>query len=346
MARLLEAVRNSPLVKRRTGGYNLVETENKDPFVHGLNFHAQFVGSCKVEQNQNTPQVQQAVKDTWVDAEATENSKPMRKVIFTVKANYLQVKDARTKEICDYPIYLVSYCGTCLGADILFFFIHKNKETKVLMAEIFKLAEPAKVTSVTLACAKAFNIAYKAYMAEKRRRERADFRGSESPLVPRKHMGSVAKAKDVTKLVNAAALATYTPPAPRKQTSPEAESGHHRSSSFDETSPKKLPAQNPAVSRVRTEDAVTGSSHDITVTDDFYSEFKNLAERHDRGAEEDTDGCARPEEAPAATTTSTGGRPFIRLSTHLPPSTQDAFNLESIKKHVDEGSMEDLTKSE
>lgn len=48
MAKLLDMVRNSPGVKKRMGGYSLMEAESRDPFVQGITFHAHFVGSCEV----------------------------------------------------------------------------------------------------------------------------------------------------------------------------------------------------------------------------------------------------------------------------------------------------------
>ena len=51
MAKLLDMVRNSPVVKKRMGGYSLMEAESRDPFIQGITFHAHFVGSCEVRLN-------------------------------------------------------------------------------------------------------------------------------------------------------------------------------------------------------------------------------------------------------------------------------------------------------
>ena len=48
MAKLLDMVRNSPGVKKRMGGYSLMEAESRDPFVQGITFHAHHVASCEV----------------------------------------------------------------------------------------------------------------------------------------------------------------------------------------------------------------------------------------------------------------------------------------------------------
>lgn len=314
MAKLLEMVRNSPITKRRMGGYSLLEAESKDPFVRGINFHAHFVSSCPVKGKHDNPQCQEIVKTAW--EEVQKSGKPLRKVVITVKANSLRVKDVSSKETSDYPIYLVSYCGASTEVDFLFFFIQKSKVDKTLHVEIFKFSNASKVTAATLTVAKAFNIAFKAWMAEKKRKERenSNYRGSESPLLPRKQLGAAKEANNLTKMAPAVAKTAgpYTPPATRRPPH-EAIKPRQRSGSFGD-SPDSA-AQNPAIMRVRAENEVTGSTHDVTITDEFDKEFRQLAEGHPQ---------------PDILNTNLGEKP-------------DSFDLLQIQQHTDPGSVEDLT---
>ena len=314
MAKLLEMVRNSPITKRRMGGYSLLEAESKDPFVRGINFHAHFVSSGPVKGKHDNPQCQEIVKTAW--EEVQKSGKPLRKVVITVKANSLRVKDVSSKETSDYPIYLVSYCGASTEVDFLFFFIQKSKVDKTLHVEIFKFSNASKVTAATLTVAKAFNIAFKAWMAEKKRKERenSNYRGSESPLLPRKQLGAAKEANNLTKMAPAVAKTAgpYTPPATRRPPH-EAIKPRQRSGSFGD-SPDSA-AQNPAIMRVRAENEVTGSTHDVTITDEFDKEFRQLAEGHPQ---------------PDILNTNLGEKP-------------DSFDLLQIQQHTDPGSVEDLT---
>lgn len=316
MAKLLEMVRNSPITSRRMG-YSLLQAENRDPFVRGINFHAHFVASCSVKGKHDNPQCQEVVKTAW--EETKRNRKPLRKVVFTVRANSLRVKDASSKAIEDYPIYLVSYCGASAAVDVLFFFIHKSKVDKTLSVEIFKLSNASKVTAATLTVAKAFNIAFKAWMAEKRRKERENtsYRGSESPLIPRKQLGAANETKHLTKMAPGVAktTGTYTPPVVRK--SPQDDTKlRQRSGSFGDS--PDFSAANPAIVRVRAKNEVTGSTHDVTITEEFDKEFQELA--------------------------ASQSQPDI-LSTNL-AENPESFDLDKVQQHFDPGSMEDLTAEE
>lgn len=312
MAKLLEAVRNSPVIKRRLGGYSVMLSETKDPFVQGINFRAHFVGSCEVESKQDSPDVQKKLQETW-DA-SQKAGKTLPKVVITVKATNLRVKDCASKTTEDYPIYLVSYCGASAEHYHLFFFIHKTKIDKALCMEIFKFPDASKVTACTLTVAKAFNIAFKAWMAEKRRKEREQNRpGSESPLIQRRQLGADHLAKIAPGVTKTSG--PYTPPVVRK--TEESKTQVKRRGSFGD-SPGEGASLNPAVMRIRTENEATGSTHDVTLTDDFDKEFQALA--------------------------------ISRVSPEVletnPPAQPERFNLEAIKDHIDLGSMEDLTAEE
>ena len=310
MARLLEMVRNSPLTKRRVsgGGYSVMESANKDPFVQGITFHAHYVCTCNVGTKHDSPEVQQKIKASWDEAHKVGKHHP--KVTIIVKASSLRVKDASSKQVDDFPMYLVSYCGASTEADQLFYFIHKTKIDKVLHAEIFKFSSASKVTAVTLTVAKAFNIAFKAWVAERRRREREQNKtGLESPLVPRRQLkAGDTKPKEPSHIAKLApGVAKYpgpfTPPAPRKA---EEQPKQKRRGSFGDE-PAAAAMKNPAVMRLRSDNEVTGSSHDVTLTGDFDEEFQELAESR--------------------------SQPDI-LQTNL-AQRPDAFNLEEIRQHVD-----------
>ena len=71
---------------------------------------------------------------------------------------------------------------------------------------------------------------------------------------------------------------TYTPPVPRKppvESAEDSSTGRGRSGSFGD---KPAPMRNPAVVRAMAVNEVTGSTHNVTLTDDFDKEFQQLAE--------------------------------------------------------------------
>ncbi len=312
MARLIEMVRNSPLTKRRAGGYSVMES-SKDPFVQGISYHAHFVGSVEVGAKHDNPDVQEKIKTVWEESHASGKHFP--KVVLTVKATALRVKDATSKQVEDFPIYLVSYCGASQAFDQLFYFIYKSRIDRILRAEIFKLSNAEKVTALTLTVAKAFNIAFKAWVAEKRRREREMNKGSQSPLVQRRQDGALSHLAKLAPGVPTKASGPFTPQAVRKVDTESQESQPKRSGSLGDI-PAEAAAQNPAVMRVRAQNESTGSTHDITLTDEFDKEFQQLAVSR-----------ATPDV----------------LETSPVPHPPDAFTLDHIKDHVDTDSVEDLT---
>lgn len=316
--RLRDFVRNSPLNRRRAGGYAVLESEQKDPFQHGINFHAHYIGSVETNSKRDSPEVQQIVVDAWKRAEKSR----FRKVVITVKSTGLRVKDVRTSIADNYPIYLVSYCGASSAIGELFFFIHKTKLDKVLMIEFFKLSNSSKVTAVTLTVAKAFNIAYKAWMAEKRLKDRETSRGSESPLPVRRQLQITADGGGKASLLKKIAPGVagidgpYTPPAGRKLP-PDENQYVKRSGSFGDI-PGESATKNPAVMRVQAQNDVTGSTHTLTLTDEFDLEFQQISQS-------DT-------------------QPDL-LTTSMSEQPPDQFNWQEVMKFTDPaaGSVEDLT---
>ena len=305
MAKLVEMVRNSPLMRRRAGGYQVLDSEARDPFAQGIDYSAHYLATVEVQSKQDSPEVQQKVGEAC--SETKRATKSLRKVLITVKATTLHVKDIGTGISDEYPIFLVAYCGGHEDFDDIFFFIHKTKIDKRLYAEVFKLTDAQKVKIVTVTVAKAFNIAYKAWMTEKRQKERSNHRGTESPLTQAKHTSpgsSLAKlAPGVTK-----SAGPYTPPAPRKPAE-QPEVGRQRSGSFGD-SPKKSSQKNPAVVRVIAKNEKTGSTHNVTLTDldEFDRAFQELAE--------------------------TRTRPDV-LRTSLAVDETDHFDMEEIRAYID-----------
>ena len=286
MAKLVEMVRNSPLVRRRSGGYEVLDTESKDPFTQGVDFHAHYLASVEVNSKQDSPEVQEKVKAACVASKKA--TKSMRKVVISVRSTSLRVKDTSTKITDDYPIFLIAYCGGHAEFEEVFFIIHKTKIDKQLRAEIFKLSSEHKVKAVTLTVAKAFNIAYKAWLTEKRKKDKSDTiaasRGSESPLMQRRHLGNSKEAEkpsNLTKLAPGVAKVAgpYTPPVPRK---PSEDSRQRRGSFGDEPKDKEGALKNPAVVRVIAKNEKTGSTHNVVLTGDFDAEFQQLAESRSR----------------------------------------------------------------
>ena len=276
-------MRNSPLVKRKAaGGYQVLDSEKKDPFVKGITFNVQYYASAEVKDNHNTPAVQETVSQ--VCEETRKNSKQLRKSVLTIKAHCLTVTDVATKEEDSYPIFLVAYCGGHGDMEDCFYFIHKTKLERTMRVEVFKCSNSDKVKAITVTVAKAFNISYKAWQMEKKKRERA--KNGKSPPTMTKVSQQPGKA-NLTKIAPGVATGgTFTPPAPRKPPSGSgggdetaASTGRARSGSFGD---KPVPLRHPAVTRSQAVNEVTGSTHNVTLTEDFDEEFQELAESRTR----------------------------------------------------------------
>lgn len=304
MAKLVEMVRNSPLMRRRGGGYEVLDMESRDPFVLGINFSAHYLASVEVQSKQDSPEVREKVKEAYSDASA---DKKLRRVRITVKSNCLEVADVSSKVTDSYPIFLVAYCGGHPELEDTFFFIQKTKLDQRLFAEIFKFSDAQKVRAVTMTIAKAFNIAFKAWTTQKRQRERKNSRGSESPVPQRKNSNGVKQSTLATKQVG-----PYTPPPPRKPAE-EQELGRQRSGSVEENHGKEPVLKNPAVMRVIAKNEKTGSTHNVTLTDDFDKAFQELAE--------------------------TRASPDV-LRTSLAVDETDGFTIDAIKAYIDSQTTE------
>ena len=307
MAKLMEMVRNSPLMHRRgSGGYKILDSENKDPFVKGIPFTIYYYVSAPVEHTYNTPDVQQAVLEACEESKKT--SKTLRKVVLTVKASFVSVRDVATNIKDDYPIYLIAYCGGHEVYEDTFFFIHKTKLEK-MRVEVFKCSSQDQVKAITLTAAKAFNIAFKTWSLEKKREMKSSDGGAgcESPSLQRKALPSPGNSSLVKIAPGIATGGTHTPPAPRKSPADTDISDRSRSGSFGDMS-RSFPKHQALVKTIVCNEA-TGGTHNAVLMEDFDRQFQELAESR--------------------------VTPDV-LRTSLALEETDGFNLDSIMHHVDE----------
>ena len=303
MQGLKDAVRKSPLnVRKHVGKYSLVTAEEKDPFVEGINFNCQFVGSTVVQNKFDHPDTRIALKEIW---DRTSLSKSLKKMVIKVKAESLRIKDIGTKSIVDdIPMYRVSYCGTTSDMPNLFYFIHRDGEDpKRLTAELFKLESHQKVKALILTVQKAFNIAYKVWQSKKRQKEKK-VASKESPLVTRKVVGAELPVGG-------------SPQIPRRQTDRLKVEALDRTRSGSEGNIAALQLQHPSVTKIKAPvtNEVTGSMHDLQLTDDFDDEFTQLAEAR--------------------------SQPDL-LKTSIEDAKPNAYKLDAIKSEFDPGSTDNL----
>ena len=306
MQGIKEAVKRSPLNIRKHGGkYSLVTAEEKDPFVEGINFNCQFVGSTLVQNKFDHPDTRAALKQIW---DRTSFSKSLKKMVIKVKAESLRIKDIATKSIVDdIPMYRISYCGTTSDMPNLFYFIHRDGEdSKRLTAELFKLESHQKVKALILTVQKAFNIAYKVWQSKKRQKEKKAA-SKESPLVTRKVTGAAGAGLPVG----------GSPQIPRRQTDHLKVEALDRARSGSEGNIAALPLVHPSVAKIKAPvtNEVTGSMHDLQLTDDFDAEFTQLAEAR--------------------------SQPDL-LKTSIEDAKPNAYKLDAVKSEFDPGSTDNL----
>lgn len=252
-SKIVEAVRNSPLVGRK-GGYSPIETRNSDPFVQGIPFHAFHLATVDVPDRVGTDKVHSTLNVALDEIQKAKRNPP--KVTLIIKAVSIAIKDG--KKETTYPIYLISYCGNCRDTDVIFFFIYKDKADQKIRAEVFKCSTAEKVLAITRTVSKAFNIAYKAWQTKKRLEQRSTDSPRSSPLIQQR------TAKDNQDLgrsaVEKAAAATsggyYTPPIPRKE-----EGQRPRSGSTGEEDMEKITGglKKTALDRVKVKNDSTGT---------------------------------------------------------------------------------------
>ena len=310
MAGLVQKFKDSPLMPRSPktkGKYDLAGARKEDPFVKGIYFHCEFVGSLEVMHKHDCPETQDLLDKMWTIECA--GGKKLQRVTVTIFANRLRLKDRELNVIIDeMPISKVSYCGASPVNPLLFFFIHRSKESRVkLVAEVFRLSTKETVRVAVLTVSKAFHIAFKAWQGKQRAREREKRRGSGhlTPTLPIK--------KEVHKEENGKA-------------GEHAQVEHHqlKTENVERSRSGSLPSDSPPIpkmnqlSRVK-ETAVndkTGSTHDVRMTADLEEAFANV--------------CLEEPNSPERLRIS-----FIDVS-------PDDFNFAEVVKVADAGSTEDL----
>ena len=250
-AKIAEMVRNSPLGRRKAGGYSPVQVATEDPFVQGISFNAHFVTTIESPDRVGSELVQNGVTAAIDDAQ--KSGKPFRKVVFVVKAVSITIRDVANKKESTFPIYLVSYCGNSRDVDTVFFFLQKSKQDRIVRAEIFKCESSEKVTAITRTVSKAFNVAYKAWCTKKRMEEKKA--GVNSPLL-RRTTAADAK-KTALGAVKGGVSEFYTPPIPRRA-SPQKEAGVRRSGSFGSDKRAAVHALLPDLRKVQIHNEQTG----------------------------------------------------------------------------------------
>jgi len=298
MQGLKDAVRKSPLNIRKHGGkYSLIGSEQKDPFAEGITFNCQFVGSTQVKNKFDHPDTRAAIKEIWTH---TSNSKSLKRMSIRVKADSLRVKDIATKTVVDeLPIYRVSYCGTTSDMPTLFYYIHRDKEEpKRLTAQLFKMESHEKVKALILTVQKAFNIAYKVWQAKKRQQDK-------------KAAISGASVTGTTDKPGIKVSGSESPQPPRRAELVKLDDQPRRNS--DGAVAK--PLLHPSIAKIKMTNEVTGSMHELHLTDDFDDEFTQLA-------------AAR-------------SNPDL-LDTSMPEAKPNNYRLDAVKDQFDPGSVDNL----
>ncbi len=268
MSRLVEAVRNSPLLrgKQSHGQYSPILQQSNDPFVQGISFMVSYMGSAEMVDRVGTDTNHSIISKKLDEVQKEKKDKDLPKVVIEIKAISLTLRSLKGASQAVYPIYTVSYCGNARDADTIFFFIFKSKKDQKIYAEIFKCTNREKVAAINRTVSKAFSIAYKAWQMKKRMQQRNT---QESPLLQQK----VAKERDTINMtkeaVEKAAGSTggaYTPPIPRKTPEKSEASGNGRprsgSTGKDDPTTEEIAMshsrKNPALARVQVKNEASG----------------------------------------------------------------------------------------
>lgn len=267
MAGLVQKFKDSPLMPRSPktrGKYDLAGVRNEDPFVKGIYFHCEFVGSLEVMHKHDCPETQDLLDKMWTMECA--GGKKLQRMTVTIFANRLRLKDRDLNvTVAEIPVSKVSYCGASPVNPLLFFFIHRSKESRVkLVAEVFRLSAKETVRVAVLTVSKAFHIAFKAWQGKQRAWEREKRRGTGqlTPTLPVKKNEAHKEEKE------------------------KAEDPHHQLKTEEVERPRSdsLPSDSSPVPKISQlsrlkETAVndkTGSTHDVHITADLEEAFANV----------------------------------------------------------------------
>ena len=263
-SKIVEAVRNSPLMRSKQAQYSPLLQQSADPFVVGIPFNALYIGSVEMVDRVGTDKNHSIISAKLDEIQKEKKQKELTKVIIEVRAVSITLKNPKSPSSeAVYPIYTVSYCGNARDADSVFFFIFKSKKDKKIYAEIFKCSNREKVAAINRTLSKAFSIAYKAWQMKKRQQQRT----AESPLLQQK----MAKEKDNIDMSRSAVEkaagstgGTYTPPIPRKTPEKDEERTRRGSMGEDDAKAQELALshsrKNPALERVKVKNEASGKS--------------------------------------------------------------------------------------
>lgn len=311
MAGLVQKFKDSPLMPRSPktrGKYDLAGARNEDPFVKGIYFHCEFVGSLEVMHKHDCPETQDLLDKMWTIECA--GGKKLQRMTVTIFANRLRLKDRDLNvTVAEIPVSKVSYCGASPVNPLLFFFIHRSKESRVkLVAEVFRLSTKETVRVAVLTVSKAFHIAFKAWQGKQRAWEREKRRGTGqlTPTLPVKKNEAHKEEKE--------------------KVEEHAQVPHHQLKTEEVVRPRSdsLPSDSSPVPKISQlsrmkETAVndkTGSTHDVHITADLEEAFANV--------------CLEEPNSPERLRIS-----FIDVS-------PDDFDFAEVVKVADAGSGEDL----
>ena len=292
---------------KKSKGYSVAKAVSNDPFLKGIYFHCEFIGSISVKDKHDSPETQADLDKLWREAiPSSEPSaeKPLTRMTITVFQEGVRVKNADTDTIfVQVPIHRISYCGSSNNFKQLFFFIYRNKIGK-LVAEVFRFSSENKVRAAVATVSKSFNIAFKAWQANKRQADKKK-RRAEGALTPTLPVKSTHKKNDADEEVEHRVLDTESPkPRPRSGSVPD-----------EPSDDKKV---DPSILRVKgsVTNEKTGSTHVVEISPEFDASFSKL--------------CLEMPNSPGRLRTS-----FIEI-------VPDEFDITEVVKEADKGSTEDL----
>ena len=273
-----------------------------DPFARGIQFNAKFVGHTEVK----SQRYNETFRKKLVEIIQTAKGSP-QEVVFVVKSNTLRIKYLTQNSTVDYLISRVMYCGAHTDFKDRFFFIHRSKRDRSLIAQIYWLSSSDKVKALTLTIAKAFQISYMGWISDMSRNrddktliksEETSGHGNRDNETPSETLETSGPTKGRARSVPPGVLTKSRDPVRRARIV-------RRHSYGDESEP---PTHIPAVYKAQAKNRQTGSIHDVSLTVDMNIDFRELAEA-----------CSTPD----------------ILSTDLSPQEVNQFNLSSIREYID-----------
>ena len=180
LSRAGEAIRNSPLMTRKSAEYALAQDDDQDPFARGITFHVEYQGSEDLPESAGKgDQLNQSV----IQRVNVSTKPPYRKFSVLVKDQSVRLKDLSTNQVVDnIPIYNISFCGSSNEYNRAFSLIVKNSDTGRMRCHVMRAADRAKAQAMVLCVSKAFNIAFLAWQAKNKHRRVEATLGQNRPV--------------------------------------------------------------------------------------------------------------------------------------------------------------------